>query len=66
MDCKAPLGFKKILSDGSHQEVFVPQNRKYISAYLFCDIMIADFDGINSDVGREMEEKMDMVLLVDY
>ena len=45
MDCKAPLGFKKILSDGSHQEVFVPQNRKYISAHLFCDIMIVDFDG---------------------
>ena len=61
MDCKAPLGFKKILSDGSHQEIFVQQNRKYISAHLFCDIMIAGFDGY----GGEMEDNMIMVLLVD-
>ena len=62
MDYKAPLGFKRILSDGSHQEVFLPQNIKYISAHLFCNIMIAGL----MDMRGEMEEKMDIVLLVDY
>ena len=51
MDCEAPLGFKKMHSDGLHQEVFLPQNRKYISAHWFCEIMMVAFERCGRESG---------------